>query len=111
MNSQTNIDQYLQFAESQLVELEFAPLDARGEILIKIKDKLIQAETIQKGSGSWLMACTHARMLETELCVRWLERARKNGALPDKEKVQTSSYFKGFRDEPWFVEFVEGVGN
>lgn len=109
MSIQMQIQQYIQHVEAQLVQLEFAPPNRREEMLIQMKDALIQAEYLKKGSGSWLMACIHGRMKEAELCLKWLERARKNDALPEKQKLLNSSYFKAFHEETWFFEFANNL--
>jgi hypothetical protein len=106
MTNQGQIDQYIRHVEAQLVQFEFTPPERREHLLIQMKDLLIQAETLKKGSGSWLMACLHGRMKEPEMCLKWLERAKKNSALPAKQKLQTSSYMKTFCQDQWFIEFT-----
>ena len=106
MSSDIQVIQYIQHVEAQLTHFEFVPPGRREEMLIQMKDRLIQAERLKKGSGSWLMACLHGRMKEPELCLKWLQRAQKNDTLPEKHKLHTSAYFKHFHEEKWFVEFA-----
>jgi hypothetical protein len=105
------IDQYIQRVEAKLVQFEFTPPEGREELLIQMKDALIQAEVLKKGSGSWLMACIHGRMNEATMCLKWLERAQKNNALPELLRLQTNTYMKGFRAEAWFIEFTNKLGS
>ena len=77
MDVQHQVNGYIQHVEARLVDLEFTPPEKREQLLIQMKDSLIQAETLIKGSGSWLMACLHGKMNEPEMCLRWLQRACK----------------------------------
>jgi len=96
-------------AETVMLQAEFATGPDRDARYGEAKDLLIQAESLEPGSGSWLMACLNARMENPVLCQKWLERARSADRLPPRDEVAESPYFASVRGHKWFVRFHEGL--
>ncbi|PCJ59165.1 MAG: hypothetical protein COA73_09235 [Candidatus Hydrogenedentota bacterium] len=105
-SDEKQVKQFLQHAEAKLLHAEFAPPEAREEIWHEVKDALIRAEKIVPGSGAWLMACLHGRQQNPEMCRKWLERAKKHGALPDGVTIQSNPHLKLFHDSDWFQIYL-----
>ena len=103
------IEQMLQHAETMMMQAEFADAETRPQLYQETKDELIRAEGIIAGSGAWLMACLHARQNSSNLCVKWLERARNTSMLPDTKTIQAHPHFKKVVDEAWFVQWMKYI--
>ena len=100
----------IQFAEVHMFQAEFTSGAEREALLHDAQDALIQAETLAKGSGAWLMACVHGRQGNEQLCRRWLERARDAGRLPERDQIESSAHLKPFAELTWFREWIETLG-
>jgi hypothetical protein len=94
-------------AETVMLQAELAGGADREARYSEAKDLLIHAESLEAGSGAWLMACLNARMDNAVLCQKWLERAHAAESLPPREDVANSPYFQSVRTHNWFVRFYE----
>ncbi len=101
------IEQFLKHAEAQMMQAEFADTEGKEALFVEAKDQLIRAEKIMPGSGAWLMSCIHARTNNGEMCVRWLERARKSSMLPDTETILNHAHFSEVVTEKWFFAWLK----
>lgn len=101
------IEQYLQHAEAQMLQAEFADVEVRDALYHEAKDLLIRAEKILPGSGAWLMSCMHARTNNGEMCVKWLDRAKKASMLPDVDTIKSHAHFSGALKQQWFSAWVK----
>ena len=103
----SEIETCIEHAEVRIMQAEFVD-GATGEVLYQqATDLLIQAEGLMKGSGAWLMSCMHARRGNAEMCVQWLERARKSSMLPDLETIITHTHFAGVLEKRWFKDWAK----
>ena len=103
------MNESLQHAEVQLFQASMATGPERAALLAAARDALIRAETVEKGCGSWRLACISALEGNHELCKRWLERARAQNSLPPRSTLESEAHLKSVRDEKWFLEFLEVV--
>jgi hypothetical protein len=101
------IEQHLQHAEAQMMQAEFAEGDAKITLFQEAKDHLIRAERVMPGSGAWLMSCIHARLNNGEMCIQWLERAKKASMLPHPKDIQSHAHFRTAINQPWFVKWLK----
>jgi hypothetical protein len=53
-------------------------------MLQEAEAKLLKAEEIRTGSGSYNFACLAARRGDVASCQKWLQRCRENGTLPHR---------------------------
>ena len=90
-----------------MMQAEFADQETRHALYQEATDGLIRAEKIMKGSGAWLMSCIHARQNNGDLCLRWLERAKKSSLLPDADSITGHAHFTGVLEETWFITWIE----
>jgi len=101
------IEHCLEHAETRMLQAEFA--DAENEELLyqEATDLLIEAETIMKGSGAWLMAGLHARRGNGKMCVQWLERARGASMLPAADEIRDHIHFTKAKSKDWLKQWLE----
>ncbi len=104
-------EKLIQFAEVHMLQAEFASETEREALLHDVQDALIQSEHVEAGSGAWLMACVHGRQGNSELCRRWLERARDAGRLPERSTIESSAHLKPVAELKWFREWLETLGD
>lgn len=97
----------IQYAEATLLQAELSGGPEREALLQEVKDALIRAESVEPGSGAWLMACVNARLDNAPLCQKWLERAHAADALPSRDAMLSSPYLKPVRDQKWFQRFLK----
>jgi len=101
----TQIEKCLEHAEVRMMQTDFADAAARETLYQEATDLLIRAEGLMKGSGAWLMSCMHARRENGQMCVQWLERARKASMLPDLETIRSHPHFAKAKDAKWFKDW------
>jgi hypothetical protein len=77
-------------------------------MLQQAEAKLLKAEEIKEGSGSYNLACVAARRGDAASCREWLERSKENGRLPDSKHLLADPDLASVRDQQWFRTFLEG---
>jgi hypothetical protein len=107
--SARNVDFLLQLAETAMFQAELVTPIRREALLNEVKDVLIEAEMVSPGSAAWLLACVNARLGNSALVRKWLERARKSETLPEGAKVASSAYMMHLREQNWFQDFVAQI--
>ncbi len=70
---------------------------------------LNKAESIQKGSASYNLACIYALREDKAACLQALECAKLAGSLPDEQDVLNDPDMVAVRDTKWFQEFLGAV--
>jgi NAD-dependent SIR2 family protein deacetylase len=75
-------------------------------MLKEAEAKLLKAEKIQEGSGSYYLARVAARRGDATSCQEWLERSREYGTLPDRQHLLADPDLACVRDQPWFQAFL-----
>ena len=73
----------------------------------QVKKKLVAAEEILLGSGSYNLACFNALTGNENNCLHWLEVCRDNGKLPSVEHIQEDSDLDSVRKKTWFNDFLK----
>jgi hypothetical protein len=104
-----DVQTHIQHADVLIMQAEITTGQVRQECLEEATDALLRAEKLAPGSGSYKLACIHARAGNHSLCLRWLERARDRAALPAASDLRASSFFTGVHSEGWFEEFVRSL--
>jgi len=99
----------IRIAEVKLLQADMATDDARAALLAEAKDVLVRAEMTQPGAGSWKLACVSARMGSRELCLKWLERGKRHGALPEPSEIEEHPHFEKVRGQKWFRRFLDSL--
>ena len=102
-------EEWVRYAETLMLQAEFAPESEKELILLTAKDALLQAEKQLPGSGSWQMACISGRKGQANFCRRYLERAARFGTLPSRKEIQRSGYLASFRNARWFKKFLQSI--
>ena len=73
------------------------------------EQKLLKAEEISKGTGSYNLACLAALRGDVKQCREWLDRAHRKGTLPARKYLQTDSDLELVRNLPWFKSFLKKI--
>ncbi len=71
------------------------------------ESKLIRAEEISPGCGSYNLACLAALRGESLECKKWLESARKYDTLQSIRHMGKDQDFDSVRSEKWFKDFLK----
>lgn len=100
---------FVQQAEALMLHAELLAGDGRRDAYLEAKDLLLRAERLAPGSGAYAMACVSARLGDSTLCEKWLERAERWGTLPARAVLTASPYLAAVRDERWFKKFLNRV--
>ena len=79
------------------------------ELYTKAKESFEKAETVQKGSASYNLACIFALQNEGDACLKALENAREHGLVPDEKDIINDSDLTNVKQLPWFDEFIESL--
>jgi len=61
------------------------------------------------GFSGYRMAQIYGNRNDEENCKKWLVRCRKEGLLPDCEKLKTDKALDSMRRKMWFEEFIKTV--
>ena len=81
----------------------------KENLLIKAKDVLLQAEQIEKGSGSYNLACVYSLLGHDAECLKWLETSKEAGRLPKREHLDNDKDMDSVREKQWFKDFLATV--
>lgn len=68
-----------------------------------------KAESIQRGSASYNMACIYALRNQPEACLKALEQSKESGSLPDEQEVLNDPDMSSIKDAQWFHVFLGRV--
>lgn len=82
--------------------------EAEG-LLNEAERLLLNAEEIQKGSGSYNLACVKSLLGQFEEARKWLETSYEVGRLPKLEHLATDLDMDPLRAFDWYKEFIEKV--
>jgi hypothetical protein len=73
------------------------------------KAKFLMAESIQKGSASYNLACIYGLRGEDEACQEFLKQSRDFGSLPETENILGDLDLKKVRRKVWFKDFIKSL--
>jgi len=73
------------------------------------KSMFLTAESIQKGSASYNLACIYGLRGEDEACQESLTKSRDHSSLPEKENILNDSDLKKVKRKAWFKKFIESL--
>jgi hypothetical protein len=73
------------------------------------REKLLKAEEIRAGSGSYNLACVDALEGNTKEAIHWLQVAESTGTRLSRAKIAAEKDFDRIRHRPEFVTFVESL--
>ena len=103
----SQIEDHLKHAEAKMMQAEMADAEGKEVLNQEAKDHLIRSEKLMPGSGAWLMCCIHARANNGEMCLKWLDRAKKSKMLPDTGTIMNNPYFANAVTEKWFFTWLK----
>ncbi len=75
-------------------------------LLAESDEKLLRADAISPGTGTYDLACVRALRSDEGGCLEWLKRSREHGKLPSRAKIDGDSDFDSVRDCDWFKAFL-----
>ena len=73
------------------------------------KEKLVLADSIQKGVASYNFACLHAINGDFDACKEALELARDYKNLPDEEDIINDADMQITKTQTWFDDFIISI--
>jgi len=73
------------------------------------REKLMRAEQLSPGTGSYDLACLCSLLGEENDCLEWLQKSLGTGTLPNPEHLSTDSDLDRVRDCDWFKQFLTRV--
>ena len=65
-----------------------------------------RANSIQKGTASYNLACIFALRNDEEACLNALEDSRNHGSLPAKDDILTDPDLENVKHHHWFMDFM-----
>ena len=83
--------------------------EAAGHLLEQARQKLLEAERIQAGSGAYNLACVEAMEGNTSEAVRWLQVFESSGKGLSRATIAADKNFDRVRNQPEFVSLVESL--
>lgn len=86
-----------------------SPDEARAELYHFAKEFFEKADSIQKGSAAYNLACIHALSGNDEACLAALEQAKEHGSLPDEQEILKDEDIAAVLEKAWFSDFLERV--
>lgn len=105
----TTPEEYIQYAEVQLLQADMAGEPERHTLIAQAKDALVKAEQLEPGCAAWRVACLNAREGKGDLCQKWLELARGAGALPDADTLRSHADLARVRGQKWFKRLLRDI--
>ena len=81
----------------------------KREYLNESKEKIIIAENLEPGSGSYNLACVSSLEGNETECQKWLENSLKYNKLLPLDHLMKDTDLDAMRDKPWFQEFLQKV--
>lgn len=78
-------------------------------LLREAREKLLEAERIRTGSGSYNLACVEALEGNVLEAVRWLTIRLSSGPRLTRKEIEADADFDSVRREPEFVKFVQSL--
>jgi len=74
--------------------------------LREAKQKFIESEGRDPGTGAYRAACVCARLGQPEECKQWLEQSREPGVFIAREEMAAEPHFASVRECEWFQSLV-----
>ena len=81
--------------------------DSKKPLYEKAQHFFETADSIQKGSAAYNLACIHALNGQEEACLAALQLAKDSGTLPDAPNILQDADMVAVLELPWFTEFME----
>ena len=75
------------------------------------KQQFQQANSIQKGTASYNLACIFALRNEEEACLNALEDSREHGSLPSNDDILNDPDIDNVKHHHWFMDFMASLKN
>lgn len=85
--------------------------EERENYLGLAEERLLKADALVPGFGSYNLACLAAQRGDIESCRSWLERSFSNGLLPPRRLVEADPDLKALHSQPWFKRFVRRLNS
>lgn len=73
-------------------------------LLKQAEEKALKADSLEKGSGAYNLACVYALRKNKEECKRWLLAGQEAETLPPRDQAMKDKDLDIVRDEAWFKE-------
>ena len=73
------------------------------------KKQFETANTIQKGTASYNLACIYALRGDQDACLKALENSRDRGSLPDAKEILDDPDLDNVKKQEWFITFIESL--
>lgn len=96
-------DAYSGVAATLLYTAQFKAKTPKYQSLLKqAEEKALKAESLQKGSGAYNLACVYALKNDKDSCKKWLLIGQETNTLQTREHAMKDIDFENMKNEPWF---------
>ncbi|OHB57690.1 MAG: hypothetical protein A2Y12_16605 [Planctomycetes bacterium GWF2_42_9] len=76
----------------------------RQQLLSQKEEMCLKAESIQRGSGAYGLACLAASSGDKSKCLKWLKIGEQENSLPNSKYAMAEVDLESVRNEDWFKE-------
>lgn len=83
----------------------------KSSLMKQAEEVLRVADMISPGVGAYDLACIAAQEEDEIVCMKWLERSKKYGTLPDPQYIATDEFFHKVRNCERFKEFLNQLNS